>query len=417
MKKQFINYLLFVYMSGFVIFLISIWKIQFSPEQFLYFGVLTSLAVLTQLLKGDVKGKNYYRFILAFCFAGIFLLEPLFFNIMIIVLQLVVIAKEHYSDEVEIQPWYIHIFYISMYIVVAAVAEMVYNLMNPHLEPMNSIAAILAVLISGAVFVLIDRLFIGEALVFTKGSLLKETGVIEVEDLKINYAMVMQGFLLAMILKSSYWLVIPALATLYLVYRSLSVPNLRKQANTDGKTGLWNAAYFFSELEKEIDRAKRKGSTLTVVIADIDLLRNINNTYGHLAGDAVLIGSAGILLDSFRKYDLIARFGGEEFAMMIPDSKPLEVFQRIERVRKLIEKEDFISPITYKKVKATMSFGIAGMNEKRCSAVELIHCADVAVYAAKLRGRNQTCMYSNEIAYTLEKLEKRSITSSPYLTN
>jgi len=417
MKKQFINYLIFVYISGFVIFLISIWKVKFTSEQMLYFSVLTSLAVLTQSLKGDVKGKNYYRFILAFCFAGIFLLQPFFFNIMVIVLQLVAIVKERYSDEIETQPWYLHVFYINTYIIVAAVAKLVYGLLNPHFESMGSISTIIAVLITGAVFVLIDRLFIGEAFVFTKGALLKDTGIIEAEDLKINYAMVLQGFLLAMILESSYWLVIPALATLYLVYRSLSVPNLKKQANTDGKTGLWNAAYFFSELEKEIERAKRKDTQVTVVIADIDLLRNINNTYGHLAGDAVLKGSAGILLGSFRKYDLIARFGGEEFAMMIPDSHPKEVFQRVEKVRKLIEKEEFISPVTYKKVKATMSFGIAGMTEKHHSAVEIIHCADIAVYAAKLKGRNQTCMYSEEIAYTLEKLEKRSITSSPYLTN
>ena len=142
--------------------------------------------------------------------------------------------------------------------------------------------------------------------------------------------MLLTGVMLAVGLDISNWFILLAVAPLYLVYRALSVPRLEQQANTDVKTGVWNSRYFLDCTEIEIQRARRTGHNLTLVMADIDLLRNINNCYGHLAGDAVLVGVAGLIASQVRSYDLVARFGGEEFTVLMPDISAKEAFDRVD---------------------------------------------------------------------------------------
>ena len=182
---------------------------------------------------------------------------------------------------------------------------------------------------------------------------------------------------------------------LYLIYMTLQVPNLQRQTEIDPKTKLYNARYFADALEKEYDRALRYDRPLTVVIGDLDLLRNINNTYGHLAGDVVLVKVAEILQNQFRGYDLVARFGGEEFAILMPETTPEEAFPRVEAVRQAIAATDFEVSTSVTPIKASISFGIAARNGQG-SADDIIHDADVTLYRSKLMGRNVTCIYSSD---------------------
>jgi diguanylate cyclase (GGDEF)-like protein len=126
------------------------------------------------------------------------------------------------------------------------------------------------------------------------------------------------------------------------------------------------------------------------------LLRNINNSYGHLAGDIVLQGIAELLQRFSRNYDTVARFGGEEFAILFPETTP-EVARRIaEKMRAAIATTEFALGDNQTTIQATMSFGVAGRDCPELSCDDLVHYADLALYQAKENGRNQVVRFSDE---------------------
>ena len=129
-------------------------------------------------------------------------------------------------------------------------------------------------------------------------------------------------------------------------------------------------------------------------MADMDFLRQINNTYGHLAGDEVLISVADILKRSFREYDVVARFGGEEFAILLPEVSVYEAHSHINSIRATIEKMSFVVSTSVSPIKTTISFGLSGFEFQEQSGRDSTHNADVALYQAKLEGRNRVSIYS-----------------------
>src|SRR5207249_12302657 len=184
------------------------------------------------------------------------------------------------------------------------------------------------------------------------------------------------------------WLMPFAIAPLLLIHRSLSVPQLQEEARVDPKTGLFNARYFAATLADELGRAQRFERPMTLIMADLDLLRDINNTYGHLAGDAVLKGIAESFRAQLRHYDVPARFGGEEFSILLPETPPEQALEIAERIRKAVSETTFDVETSSEPIHATVSIGVAGYPKDGADANELIHQADLAVYRAKLQRRN-----------------------------
>ena len=180
------------------------------------------------------------------------------------------------------------------------------------------------------------------------------------------------------------------------MHRSLSVPALQAEARIDPKTGLANARHFGSALREELGRAVRFDRPLALLMADLDLLREINNSYGHLAGDAVLAGIAKIFREQLRDYDIPARFGGEEFAILLPETPPHEAFEIAERIRRAVARATFEVETSSEPIRATVSIGVAGFPRDGSDANELVHQADLAVYRAKLQGRNRVLDAANE---------------------
>ncbi|UCV23417.1 GGDEF domain-containing protein [Ferribacterium limneticum] len=161
---------------------------------------------------------------------------------------------------------------------------------------------------------------------------------------------------------------------------------LEKLANKDGLTGIMNRRHFMQSAEVELQRAQRYRRPVTVAMADLDLFKKLNDTYGHAAGDAVLCAFANLVEDTLRQSDLVCRYGGEEFAFLFPEIGAAETEKLAERLRVRCAAMEVPLP-DGRSVKATVSIGLADASE--CPIEIALKRADEALYEAKRLGRNR----------------------------
>jgi diguanylate cyclase (GGDEF)-like protein len=191
--------------------------------------------------------------------------------------------------------------------------------------------------------------------------------------------------------------VVVALPLATLLQRSAVHGQLVKDARTDSKTGLLNAATWERAATAEIARAVRTRTQLAVALLDIDRFKVINDTYGHLTGDEVLKEIAHTLRTVLREYDQAGRFGGEEFALLLPQTRAVDAFRIAERIRSAIAGLPIIAPGATggERVHVTVSIGVAALDAgSKREYAELMAAADAALYRAKGCGRDQVQMIS-----------------------
>ena len=166
---------------------------------------------------------------------------------------------------------------------------------------------------------------------------------------------------------------------------------LAEQSARDALTGLYNRRYVIDKIDAEMNRALRHGNPMALLMLDVDHFKNINDSFGHPVGDKVLQILGNVLKESCRIYDTPGRYGGEEFCLMLPDTRLENTLIVAERIRQRVEETPFVSgSIT---IHLTASIGVAALEnvpeESLFSANALIERADRALYAAKDRGRNR----------------------------
>jgi diguanylate cyclase (GGDEF)-like protein len=166
---------------------------------------------------------------------------------------------------------------------------------------------------------------------------------------------------------------------------------LRVEATHDFLTGLWNRPAILEAFQREIGRAAREGGSLAVAVADIDHFKSINDTYGHSAGDAVLCEVTKAMQSSIRSYDMIGRFGGEEFLIVFPRCESANAMKLAERVRQNVAAQS--TRIAGKSISVTVSLGVAVFHGAE-DAPGLIPGADAALYQAKHLGRNRVELFT-----------------------
>jgi diguanylate cyclase (GGDEF)-like protein len=165
--------------------------------------------------------------------------------------------------------------------------------------------------------------------------------------------------------------------------------HLEMLSKTDPLTGITNRREFFEALEREIARADRRRAPLAVAILDLDHFKAINDRHGHLAGDAILVAAAGMLAGELRRQDVLARWGGEEFVLLLPDTDADGARIVAERCRARLQ----AAPVDFEgtAVEVTASFGVAARptGPAAASGEALVRAADEALYRAKREGRNR----------------------------
>ncbi|MCX7709382.1 MAG: diguanylate cyclase [Clostridia bacterium] len=168
--------------------------------------------------------------------------------------------------------------------------------------------------------------------------------------------------------------------------------NLKEMATKDALTGTYNHALLVELLEKELEKKKRKGGSVAFCMLDIDFFKKINDTFGHLTGDAVLKELARILTGMLRNSDIVGRYGGEEFGIVLPDIDAESTARLCERIRNSIKEHIFKTRES--EIKITVSMGVSFLPAGAAvGCAEMIKKADDALYRAKQNGRNRVEFY------------------------
>nr|HPQ55353.1 GGDEF domain-containing protein [Spirochaetota bacterium] len=161
------------------------------------------------------------------------------------------------------------------------------------------------------------------------------------------------------------------------------------RAVTDKLTGVFNRRYLESELEKRFNLAQKEGAPLSLVMADMDFFREVNEGYSHEVGDQYIVEVAKVFTSTFRKTDITSRYGGDEFTILLPDTDLKTAMDVTEEVRKAVEKLDFLESLEGPDLHLSVSLGVSCYPATAGTLAELTEQADKALYAAKNNGRNR----------------------------
>jgi diguanylate cyclase (GGDEF)-like protein len=180
---------------------------------------------------------------------------------------------------------------------------------------------------------------------------------------------------------------------------------MRFKATHDILTGVWNRGAIVEMLDREINRSRREGPSLGVLIGDLDHFKAVNDTYGHLAGDSVLREVTRRIQAAVRLYDAVGRYGGEEFLVLLPGCDAVATMDKAEQLRTAIVQQPIETPAG--PLRVTMSFGaVTTANWPLDTTSQILQMADAALYRAKQEGRNRTVMAN---ATDHEEAHKRSL--------
>lgn len=400
--------------------LLSFNYVASTPELRIGF-VLTAFATVAQLFEASHGKQSYYPHFVFFL-AGVFLLQPFLFMLLVTLPHIIEWAKMRLTGSDHLRDWYIQPFNIFTHILAGWAAWWTNLLISDRLAGIEAgplltrVLPIASAICAVLIYVMINHVLIGQALVLARKISWRQSGVMKWQSLQPDFIMSCLGFIVAVLWNINPWLIFPALSPLVLMYQALMVPQLKQEAQTDSKTGLLNARHFSALYQSEIERAKRFDRPASLLMADLDLLRNINNTYGHLAGDAVLAGIGQIIRDTVREFDIAGRFGGEEFAIVLPEAGPAEAKALAEKLRLAVQEASFNVPNNATRIQVTMSIGVASHPVDATTPTELLHQADVAVYQAKLNGRNCVVLGS-EVPHSIDfgSMPMPERLSAPYM--
>ena len=245
---------------------------------------------------------------------------------------------------------------------------------------------------AGALFLVLNTAFIAMAIATTIDSPRLRSVLGGASDYALEASTIALGVLLAWAMVDWPIAVLLIVGVTLVLHRNVLIRQLREKARIDAKTGLLNASAWTAAVDGELERAARLAQSSGVLVIDLDHFKDVNDRYGHLAGDEMLRAVAGILTNEVRTYDLVGRFGGEEFVVLLPGTSQTETLHVAERIRRRIS--ELSVPVSGNGSvdvfgRLTVSIGIAVFPEHGQDRSDVLHAADMAMYAAKAAGRNR----------------------------
>ncbi|HEX8305697.1 MAG TPA: GGDEF domain-containing protein [Jatrophihabitans sp.] len=267
-------------------------------------------------------------------------------------------------------------------------AKVVATAIQPRIVtlPAGALTA-LAITVSAAAFFLINTVLVIGVIYLASGVHSLTALLPAREELGLEMATLVLGVMTADLYLRLAWLIPAVLVLMLLLQRSSLVSQLEIAATTDSKTGLLNAAAWQELSQRELLRAQREEAPCAVLLMDLDHFKRVNDTAGHLAGDAVLKAIGEALKRELRGYDAVARFGGEEFVVFLDDIGLEEACQVAERILSRIR--GLVIPGPRERISLTASIGLAAYPQHGEVITQLIEQADNALYRAKRTGRDR----------------------------
>jgi diguanylate cyclase (GGDEF)-like protein len=243
---------------------------------------------------------------------------------------------------------------------------------------------VIAASAAAATFVLVNHALLARMLRLARGHDVPASGLFTVDSLIQDGVLGAVGVGLAFVLLHSWALAVVVALPLVLIQRALALPTLREQALSDHKTGLLNSRGIDQPARREFARARRLGQPLSVLLCDVDDLREINNRLGHLEGDAALAVVAAAFRAELRAYDLCARFGGDEFLVVLPETDEEEAVTVARRIQAWLEQNPL--PTSEGMLVVGISIGVGSLQEGEPEIGTMLARADAAMYTEKRAG-------------------------------
>ncbi|SHK84094.1 diguanylate cyclase (GGDEF) domain-containing protein [Pseudonocardia thermophila] len=374
-----------------------------APEHAGYALLLVALSVVhTELATGiervrrRIGATSYFDLSSVWTFAAAMLLPPLPAALVIVVVYAHLWKRVWRPARV---PLYRHVYTTATVVLAALAAQAVVHAFGGLPASADDPVGVLGLALAVLVYELVNTSLVALAIALSARG--EQTVALrrllgQWDDNVLELATLCMGALAAVALAHTPWLAVLALPPILVLHRAVLVRHYETAASTDGKTGLYNAASWQGQARRAMRRSERSGTAVGVLILDLDHFKNVNDRYGHLAGDQVLASVAAVLRSCVRDDDVVGRFGGEEFVVLLPGLDPgaqgrAELLGVAERLRSRVEELDLAvdtpdGPMTLDSI--TVSVG-AALSGGPTSVEHLLKAADGALYAAKRGGRNQ----------------------------
>jgi diguanylate cyclase (GGDEF)-like protein len=355
--------------------------------------VHTELATGIERARRRAAETSYFDLSSVWTFAAALLLPPLLAAAVIGVVYLHLWQRVWRPARV---PLYRHVYTTATVLLAAGAAHAVVEGAGGLPSGPGDVIGVVGVGLAVLLYVLVNTVLVAAAIAFTRDRPGARDLIGRWDDNALEVATICMGALAAVALGSTPGLVALVLPPILVLHRAVLVRQLEEEASTDAKTGLLNAAAWQAEASRTVRRLHRSGGSAAVLILDLDHFKMVNDAYGHLAGDVVLAAVAAELRAGVREPDIVGRFGGEEFVVLLPDlangaAGHLQMYEVAERVRKRVAALDVAvctpdGGLTITGL--TVSVGAAAVPGDGTTLEQVMKAADAALYTAKRDGRN-----------------------------